>query len=54
MSQNLAKNKKLLLIPWRGVFFERIVRGTKTLLRKTLQIAKLTNEELQTVYTLSS
>ena len=36
------------LAPWHGGFFERMVRSTKTLLRKTLQTAKLTYEELQT------
>ena len=39
----------MLLAPWHGGFFEKIVRSTKTLLRKTLQTAKLTYEELQTV-----
>ena len=39
----------MLLAPWHGGFFEKIVRSAKTLLRKTLQIAKLTYEELQTV-----
>ena len=39
----------MLLTPWHRGFFERIVRSTKTLLRKTLQTAKLTYEELQTV-----
>ena len=34
---------------WHGVVFERMVRSTKTLLRKTLQTAKLLYEELQTV-----
>ena len=34
---------------WHGGFFERMVRSTKTLLRKTLQTAKLISEELQTV-----
>ena len=38
----------MLLAPWHGGFFERYVRSTKTLLRKTLQTAKLTCEELQT------
>ena len=37
------------LAPWHGGFSEKIVRSTKTLLRKTLQTAKLTYEELQTV-----
>ena len=37
------------LAPWHGGFFERMVRSTKTLLRKTLQTAKLTYEELQIV-----
>ena len=37
------------LAPWHGGFFERMVRSTKTLLRKTLQTAKLTYEELQVV-----
>ena len=37
------------LAPWHGGFFERMVKSTKTLLRKTLQKAKLTYEELQTV-----
>ena len=37
------------LAPWHRGFFERIVRSTKTLLRKTLQTAKLTYDELQTV-----
>ena len=36
------------LAPWHGSFFERMVRSTKALLRKTLQTAKLTYEELQT------
>ena len=39
----------MLLALWHGGFFEKIVRSAKTLLRKTLQIAKLTYEELQTV-----
>ena len=39
----------MLLSPWHGGFFERIVRSTKVLLRKTLQAAKLTYEELQPV-----
>ena len=39
----------MLLAPWHGGFFEKIVRSTKTLLSKTLQTAKLTYEELQTV-----
>ena len=39
----------MLLTPWHRGFFERIARSTKTLLRKTLQTAKLTYEELQTV-----
>ena len=34
---------------WHEVFFERMVRSTKMLLRKALQTAKLTYEELQTV-----
>ena len=37
------------LAPWHESFFERMVRSTKTLLRKTLQTAKLTYEELQTI-----
>ena len=39
----------LPLASWHVGFFERMVRRTKTLLRKTLQTAKLTYEELQTV-----
>ena len=34
---------------WHGGFFKRIVRCTKMLLKKTLETAKLTYEELQTV-----
>ena len=37
------------LAPWHGGFFERMVRTTKTILRKTLETAKLTYEELQTI-----
>ena len=37
------------LASWHGGRFERIVLSTKTLLRKTLQTANLTYEELQTV-----
>lgn len=39
----------LPLAPWHGGFFERMVRSTKTLLRKELQTCKLNFEELQTV-----
>ena len=35
------------LAPWHGGFLEWMVRSTKTLLRKTLQTAKLIYEELQ-------
>ena len=35
------------LTPSHGGFFERMVRSMKTLLRKTLQTAKLTHEKLQ-------
>ena len=37
------------LVPWHGGFFERMVRSRKSLLKKTLQTAKLTYKELQTV-----
>ena len=37
------------LAPWHEGLFERIVLSTKTLLKKTLQTANLTYEELQTV-----
>ena len=39
----------LPLAPWHGVFFERLVRSTKTLLKKDLQNYKLSYDELQTV-----
>ena len=37
------------LAPWHGGVSERMVRSTKTLLRKTLQTTKLTYEELQAI-----
>ena len=37
------------LAPWYGGLFERMVRTTKTILRKTLETAKLTYEELKTI-----
>ena len=39
----------MLLALGHGGFFERMIRSTKALLRKTLQTEKLTYEELQTV-----
>ena len=49
--QNLGVNwdPNLPLAPWHGGFFERLVRNTKELLRKTLQKTKLNYEELQTI-----
>ena len=34
----------MMLTPWHGGFFERMVRSTKTLLRKTLQTATAKGE----------
>ena len=39
----------LPLAPWHGGFFERLVRSTKSLLRKQLQTQRVSYEELQTV-----
>ena len=40
---------EVIIQKYYGGFFERFDRSTKSLLRKTLQTAKLTYEELQTV-----
>ena len=54
-TQNFVNNMgvdwrvNLPLAPWHGGFFERLVRSTKSLLRKQLQTQKLSYEELQTV-----
>ena len=42
-------NLKMPLAPWHGGFFERMVRSAKALFRKTLHIAKVIYEGLQTV-----
>ena len=39
----------LPLAPWHGVFFERLVRSAKDLLKKSLRNSKLTFEEMQTI-----
>ena len=39
----------LSLASWHGGFFERLVKSTKTLLRKQLEKSRLNYEELQTV-----
>ena len=39
----------MLLSPWHGGFFERLVRSTKELLRKVLKGCQLNYKELQTV-----
>lgn len=35
--------------PWWGGLFERMVRSTKRCLKKTIEVAKLTYDELKTV-----
>ena len=35
--------------PWWGGLFERMVRSTKRYLKKTIEVAKLTYDELKTV-----
>ena len=39
----------LPLVQWHRGFFERLVKSTKTILQKQLEISRLNNEELQTV-----
>ena len=49
-SKNVKWHWNLPLAPWHGGFFERMVRVVKSILKKELKTARLTYEELSTLF----
>ena len=49
-SKNVTWHLNLPLAPWHGGFFERMVRVVKSILKKVLRTARLTFEELLTLF----